>query len=44
MTFNLARAYAQFLSRLYIEHNMYLKYILDSFCEFNGYYLTFRNL
>ena len=34
MTFNLAWAYTQLLSRLCIERNMYPKYILDSFSEF----------
>ena len=38
MAYNLA----QFLSRLYIKCNMYLKYILDIFREFNGYHVVRR--
>ena len=42
MTFNLLRAYAKFLSRLLLNAKMYLKYILDSFSEFNGYHVIRR--
>ena len=42
MTFNLACAYAQFLSRLCIKCNMYLEYIMDGFSEFNGHRMVRR--
>ena len=40
MTLNLACAYAQFLARLCIKSNMYLKDILDSFNEFSRYHMV----
>ena len=36
MTFNLAQAHAQLLSRLCIKYNKYLQYIRNDFSEFNG--------
>ena len=42
MTFNLAWTYAQFLPRLCIKCNMYLKCIMDSLSDSNGHHMVSR--